>query len=274
MRAAAPPTSRSCSCPSRARACTPAAASSSCASAAVRCAAATATRPRAWCRCRSAASSGRTARDVRPNPLTLDDARRRGGRARARRRRRCTRSRSPAASRCAQVGLPRRLARRRGATRPPGPARDGGHPAGAARRACCPCVAIVSLDFKCPSNTGERARWDEHEACLAARRRGGARGLREDAGRRGRPTRRGRARRAAGRRVPGPGAPLFLTPLTEPAGSAPADRPRRLERLHAAGEPAPPRRPGPAPAAQGPRHPVRCGRGAALTHRDSGAGVG
>jgi organic radical activating enzyme len=31
-----------------------------------------------------------------------------------------------------------------------------------------PHVAIVSLDFKCPSNTGERARWDEHEACLAA----------------------------------------------------------------------------------------------------------
>ena len=29
-----------------------------------------------------------------------------------------------------------------------------------------PYVAIVSLDFKCPSNTGERARWDEHEACL------------------------------------------------------------------------------------------------------------
>jgi 7-carboxy-7-deazaguanine synthase len=31
-----------------------------------------------------------------------------------------------------------------------------------------PWVAIVSLDFKCPSNTGERARWDEHEACLRA----------------------------------------------------------------------------------------------------------
>src|SRR5262249_38828975 len=29
-----------------------------------------------------------------------------------------------------------------------------------------PHVAIVSLDFKCPSNTGERARWGEHEACL------------------------------------------------------------------------------------------------------------
>jgi pyruvate-formate lyase-activating enzyme len=31
-----------------------------------------------------------------------------------------------------------------------------------------PLVAIVSLDFKCPSNTGERPRWDEHEACLRA----------------------------------------------------------------------------------------------------------
>jgi organic radical activating enzyme len=31
-----------------------------------------------------------------------------------------------------------------------------------------PYVDIVSLDFKCPSNTGERARWDEHEACLEA----------------------------------------------------------------------------------------------------------
>src|SRR5207237_8817483 len=31
-----------------------------------------------------------------------------------------------------------------------------------------PHVAIVSLDLKCPSNTGERARWEEHEACLGA----------------------------------------------------------------------------------------------------------
>src|SRR5262249_57479834 len=29
-----------------------------------------------------------------------------------------------------------------------------------------PWVDIVSLDVKCPSNTAERARWDEHEACL------------------------------------------------------------------------------------------------------------
>jgi len=31
-----------------------------------------------------------------------------------------------------------------------------------------PWITIVSLDFKCPSNTGERARWEEHEACLVA----------------------------------------------------------------------------------------------------------
>ena len=31
-----------------------------------------------------------------------------------------------------------------------------------------PWVGIVSLDLKCPSNTGERARWDEHDACLRA----------------------------------------------------------------------------------------------------------
>jgi organic radical activating enzyme len=29
-------------------------------------------------------------------------------------------------------------------------------------------VAIVSLDLKLPSNTGERARWEEHEECLGA----------------------------------------------------------------------------------------------------------
>src|SRR5881227_2170249 len=29
-----------------------------------------------------------------------------------------------------------------------------------------PWVAIVSFDVKCPSNTGERARWDEHDACF------------------------------------------------------------------------------------------------------------
>lgn len=78
-----------------------------------------------------------------------------------------------------------------------------------------PWVAIVSLDVKCPSNTGQRARWDEHEACLAAAVGGGRDvyvkvpvdettdpGEVEHA-----------ARLVA--RVAG-GVPLFLTPLTEP----------------------------------------------------------
>src|SRR5213594_1193003 len=33
-------------------------------------------------------------------------------------------------------------------------------------RQVLPWVAIVSFDVKCPSNPGERARWEEHEACL------------------------------------------------------------------------------------------------------------
>jgi organic radical activating enzyme len=95
-----------------------------------------------------------------------------------------------------------------------------------------PYVAIVSLDFKCPSNTGERARWDEHEACLAAAVAAdrdvyvkmpvdettavdevehGARLL---------------ARVA-------PGVPLFLTPLTEPDTSRFTIDVHGLERLHA-----------------------------------------
>jgi len=95
-----------------------------------------------------------------------------------------------------------------------------------------PFVAIVSLDFKCPSNTGEQPRWQEHEACL-------------------------RLAVAAGRDVyvkmpvdemtepddvecgarlaaaTGPTAPLFLTPLTAPDGPALQIGPARLERLHA-----------------------------------------
>ena len=96
-----------------------------------------------------------------------------------------------------------------------------------------PWTAIVSLDVKCPSNTGERPRWDEHAACLsaavAARRdvyvkmpvdettlpeeveRGAQ--LVADAG--------------------GP-VPLFLTPLTAPDSSASAISAATLERLHAA----------------------------------------
>jgi pyruvate-formate lyase-activating enzyme len=35
-------------------------------------------------------------------------------------------------------------------------------------RRLLPRVAIVSLDVKLPSNTGERPRWEEHEECLGA----------------------------------------------------------------------------------------------------------
>jgi 7-carboxy-7-deazaguanine synthase len=106
-------------------------------------------------------------------------------------------------------------------------------------RRVLPWVAIVSLDVKCPSNTGERARWDEHEECL-------------------------RAAIGAGREVyvkmpvdeataiddvehgarlvarVAPGIPLFLTPLTEPdtprmtVGAAALDRFHALaSRVHA-----------------------------------------
>lgn len=95
-----------------------------------------------------------------------------------------------------------------------------------------PYVAIVSLDIKCPSNTGERPRWDEHEACLR---------LAEAAGRDvyvKMPVDEGTApdevehgARLAARA--GPGAPLFLTPLTPPESSTLQISPARLERLHA-----------------------------------------
>jgi len=99
-------------------------------------------------------------------------------------------------------------------------------------RRVLPWVAIVSLDLKCPSNTGERARWDEHEACL-------------------------RASVAADRelyvKMPvdettcpdevahgarlmaacAPAAPLFLTPISEPATPRLTIDPPTLERLHA-----------------------------------------
>jgi organic radical activating enzyme len=95
-----------------------------------------------------------------------------------------------------------------------------------------PWVDIVSLDFKCPSNTGERARWDEHAACLAAAVAAGrdvyvkmpvdaetspeevATGARLVA--------------AAARSVP-----LLLTPLTTPEGARLTIDAGGLERLHA-----------------------------------------
>src|SRR5437762_7623434 len=95
-----------------------------------------------------------------------------------------------------------------------------------------PWVAIVSFDVKCPSNTGERARWDEHEACLAETVAAGREvyvkmpvdeaTLPEDVER--------GARLVAS---VAPGAPLFLTPLTEPDSARLTVGSATLERLHA-----------------------------------------
>ncbi len=94
-------------------------------------------------------------------------------------------------------------------------------------------VAIVSLDFKCPSNSGERARWEEHEACVAAAVGAGrevyvkmpvdaATALEEvETG--------ARILGAVDRRVP-----LFLTPLTEPGSARLTAGAADLERFAAA----------------------------------------
>lgn len=100
-------------------------------------------------------------------------------------------------------------------------------------RRVLPFVGIVSLDVKCPSNTGERARWDEHEACLAATVAAGREvyvkmpvdeGTHIDEVERG-------ARLVA---VNAPTAPLFLTPLTAPGDARHAIGVATLERLHGA----------------------------------------
>jgi organic radical activating enzyme len=96
-----------------------------------------------------------------------------------------------------------------------------------------PWTAIVSLDVKCPSNTGERPRWEEHAACLAAAVRADRdvyvkmpvdeTTLPEE-------VERGAQLVAdAGARVP-----LFLTPLTAADSPSPAITTATLERLHAA----------------------------------------
>jgi organic radical activating enzyme len=99
-------------------------------------------------------------------------------------------------------------------------------------RRVLPQVAIVSLDVKCPSNTGERARWDEHEECLRAAVAPGRdvyvkmpvdEGTAIDEVEHG-------ARLVA--RV-APDVPLFLTPLTEPDTARMTISPAALERLHA-----------------------------------------
>ncbi len=95
-----------------------------------------------------------------------------------------------------------------------------------------PWVAIVSLDLKLPSNTGERARWDEHEGCLAAALAAGREvyvKMPVDESTTPEEVERGaRVVAAADPRVP-----LFLTPLTEPETPRLTVTPSTLERLHA-----------------------------------------
>jgi len=95
-----------------------------------------------------------------------------------------------------------------------------------------PCVQIVSLDVKCPSNTGERARWEEHEACLAAALAAGCEvyvKLPVDEGTVPDEVARGARLVAAA----DPPVPLFLTPITAPDSPRLAITPPTLERLHA-----------------------------------------
>ena len=99
-------------------------------------------------------------------------------------------------------------------------------------RRVLPWVRWVSLDFKCPSNTGEGARWDEHAACvretLAAGRELYVKMPVDDD-----TCPDEVARGAALLASLAPSAPLLLTPLTEPAtGRITAGR-TTLDRLHA-----------------------------------------
>jgi len=95
-----------------------------------------------------------------------------------------------------------------------------------------PRVAIVSFDVKCPSNTGERARWDEHEACFRMAVTEGREvyvKMPVDEGTAPEEVERG-ARLVA---EAAPGAPLFLTPLTEPTTPRLTVGAGTLEHLHA-----------------------------------------
>ncbi|TMA37676.1 MAG: 7-carboxy-7-deazaguanine synthase QueE [Deltaproteobacteria bacterium] len=95
-----------------------------------------------------------------------------------------------------------------------------------------PEVAIVSLDLKCPSNTGERARWDEHAACLEAAVAAGRDvyvKMPVDEGTLAEEVEHGARLVAAVH----PAVPLFLTPLTLPHGTDFTISAATLERLHA-----------------------------------------
>jgi len=95
-----------------------------------------------------------------------------------------------------------------------------------------PFVRTVSLDLKCPSNTGERARWEEHEACLrAVAAAGGEVYVKMPVDEDTRPEEVERGARLVAALAPA--APLFLTPLALPPAGALAIAPGTLERLHA-----------------------------------------
>src|SRR5689334_6888986 len=99
-------------------------------------------------------------------------------------------------------------------------------------RQVLPWVAIASLDVKCPSNTGERARWDEHEACLAAAVGGGREVyVKMPVDETTAPDEIERGARLVA--TAAPGAPLFLTPLTEADGPRLVVGASTLERWHA-----------------------------------------
>jgi organic radical activating enzyme len=99
-------------------------------------------------------------------------------------------------------------------------------------RQVLPWVAIVSLDVKCPSNTGERARWDEHEACLGEVAGAGRElyvKMPVDETTAPEEVERG-ARLVA---AITPSAPLFLTPLSEPDTARLTVGVPALDRFHA-----------------------------------------
>jgi len=95
-----------------------------------------------------------------------------------------------------------------------------------------PHVAIVSLDVKLPSNTGERARWDEHAECLrlaaAAPVETYVKVPVDDATV---PDEVAHAASLVARLAPR--APLFLTPLTAPDAPALRITPATLDAFHA-----------------------------------------
>jgi organic radical activating enzyme len=98
-------------------------------------------------------------------------------------------------------------------------------------RRVLPWVRWVSLDFKCPSNTGERARWEEHEACvretLAAGREPYVKMPVDDDTCPDEVAHGARLLAALGP------VPLLLTPITEPGGTRLTAGRATLDRLHA-----------------------------------------